>query len=43
MVVATGTLSSNHTAVNIATLPAGIYYVSLKGKGGNVVKMVVKE
>lgn len=40
--VASGALAKPLTEVNIKSLPAGVYFVNLKGEGGNVVKRVVK-
>ncbi|MBS1584471.1 MAG: T9SS type A sorting domain-containing protein [Bacteroidetes bacterium] len=35
-------LNNNETKVNVKTLPAGVYYITLKGVDGNVVKKFVK-
>ncbi len=38
----TGTLTGNNTQLNIQTLPAGLYFINLKGDGGNEVRRFVK-
>jgi hypothetical protein len=35
-------IADTHTIVDIKTLPAGIYYVTLKGENGNQVQRFVK-
>ncbi len=37
-----GTLTGNNTQLNIQTLPAGLYFINLKGDGGNEVRKFVK-
>ncbi len=40
--VLTNTITNNVTQVNIKQLPAGLYFVNLKGEQGNVVRKFVK-
>jgi hypothetical protein len=35
-------LTNNETSVNVKALPAGVYYITLKGTDGNVVRKLVK-
>jgi len=37
-----GAILTNDTRVNIAALPAGVYFVTFSGENGDVVKKFVK-